>query len=110
MGARRGGRGLDPDTALSIALNGTALRLVDQGVPTVEAVAQLRGIAGGRTDLLAKEAGGMIGGYLGHPLSSALAFPAAYLLILAGADKEHAALVAAADESRRNVGGSAYSL
>jgi hypothetical protein len=110
MGGRRGGRGLDPERLLSISLHGTALRLVDQRTPTVEAVRELRAMAGDRTDLLAKEAGGMIGGYLGHPLSSPLAMPAAYLLILAGADQDHAGIVAAADETRRTVGGAAYSL
>jgi hypothetical protein len=110
MGRRRLGCGLDPETALSISLHGAALRLVDQKIPTLEAVEQLRALAGGRIDLLAKEAGGMIGGYLGHPLSSPLAMPAAYLLIVAGADKDHASIVSAADETRRTVGGSAYSL
>jgi hypothetical protein len=109
MGGRRGGRGLDPETALSISLHGTALRLVDQGIPTAEAVEQLRALARDRVDLLAMEAGGMIGGYLGHPQSSPLALPAAYLLILAGANKDHAGVVSAADETRRTVGGTAYS-
>jgi hypothetical protein len=110
MAGRRSGRGLDPETALSIALHGTALHLVDQEIPTLEAIEQLRALAGDRVDLLAKEAGGMIGGYLGHSLSSPLALPAAYLLILAGAEKDHGRIVSAADETRRTVGGSAYSL
>lgn len=110
MAARRSGRGLDPETALSISLHGTALRLVDQRVPTLDAVEHLRSLAGDRADLLAQEAGGMIGGYLGHPMSSPLALPAAYLLILAGADRDHVAIVRSADETRRTMGGSAYSL
>jgi hypothetical protein len=109
MSGRRSGRGLHPETALGISLHGTALRLVDEGTPTLEAVEQLRAMAGDRVDLLAKEAGGMIGGYLGHPLSSSLALPAAYLLVLAGADKDHAGIVIAADETRRVAGRSAYS-
>lgn len=110
MAGRRGGKSLDPETALSIALNGTALRLVDPRAPTLDAITQLREIAGDRTDMLAKEAGSMIGGYLGHPLSSPQAIAAAYLLILAGNGHHHDALVVAADDARRDIGGSAYSL
>jgi hypothetical protein len=110
MAGRRGAGRIDPNTALTISLDGTSRRLVDERVPTAAAVDQLRELAAGRTDLLAKAAGGMLGGYLGHPLASALALPAAYLLILAGADQDHATLVATADEHRRNSGRSAYSL
>lgn len=110
MGGRGRRRHLDPETALSISLHGTALRLVDEKVPTLEAIEVLQRVAGDRIDLLAREAGGMIGGYLGHALSSPLAMPAAYLLILAGADKDHAGIVRAADETRRISGASSYSL
>ncbi len=110
MGGRGRSRKLDPERALSISLHGTALRLVDQRTPTLEAVEQLRALAGERIDLLAKEAGGMIGGYLGHPLASPLAMPAAHLLILAGAEENHAGIVTAADETGRTISGSAYLL
>lgn len=109
MAGRRGGRGLSPERALEISLDGTSRRLVDDGIPTADAVEQLRTIAGDRTDMLAKVAGGMIGGYLGHPLTNPLVLPAAYLLILAGADHDHAALVASADAQRHNASTSAYS-
>lgn len=110
MGARRGGRGLDPETALRISIEGTAGRLVDERTPTVDAVEQLRALAGDRADVLAEVAGSMIGGFLGHPLNSPLVLPAAYLLTLAANGAHHAELVAAADTARRNAGGSAYSL
>jgi hypothetical protein len=110
MGGRGRRRQLDTETALSISLHGTALRMVDQAVPTSQAIDELRALAGDRVDLLAKEAGGMIGGYLGHPLSSPLALPAAYLLVLAGADSDHAGIVTAADETRRTTTASAYAL
>jgi hypothetical protein len=110
MAGRGRGRSLAPETALKISLDGTSRRLVDEQTPTLEAVERLRDLAGDRTDLLAKVAGSLIGGYLGHPLSSTLAVPAAYLLILAGGDKHHSDIVAASDQARRNIGGSAYSL
>jgi hypothetical protein len=111
MAGRRGrGRALDPETALRISLDGTSRRVVGDKVPVLDAVAQLRAMADGRTDLLGSVAGGLIGFYLSHPLASPLALPAAYLLVLAGGDKEHAALVAAANETRHVVGGGGYSL
>lgn len=110
MAGRRGSRGLDSVTALRISLDGTSRRLVDDGVPTADAVEQLRALAGDRTDLLATVAGSLIGGYLGHPLASPLVLPAAYLLILAGDAGHHTELVAASDQARHNAGGSAYSL
>ena len=110
MGQRRGGRGLDPETALEISLNGTAGRLAADDIDVADAIEQLRDLAAGRTDLLAKAAGTKIGGYLGSPLSNPNNLKAAYLLHLAGAGDDHASLVAAVDTARRNIGGSAYRL
>lgn len=110
MGQRRGGRGLDPERALEISIHGTAGRLAGEDVPTLEAIAQLRELAGDRVDVLAQAAGAKIGGYLGTPLANPLDIKAAYLLVLASNGADHATLVAAADETRRNAGGSAYSL
>jgi hypothetical protein len=104
------GRGLDPERALEISIDGTALRLAGDDVPVLDAIAQLRALAGDRTELLARAAGGKIGGYLGHPLTNPNAIKAAHLLILACDGHHHAALVDAADAARRNTGGSAYSL
>lgn len=108
--SRARGRGLDPDRALEISIAGTANRLAADKTPTLDAIAQLRDLAGDRTDLLAKACGGALGGYLGHPMTNPLELAAAYLLALAGAEKHHGVMVAAADAARRNVGGSAYSL
>lgn len=106
----RGRRGLDPETALRISIDGTALRLAGDDIPIVDAIAQLRELAGDRIDMLAKVAGGKIGMYLGHSLSNPLQLRAAYLLVLAADGHEHAALVVAADQSRRDIGTSSYSL
>lgn len=103
-------RRLEPDTALEVSLNGTAGRLAGDEIDTLDAVAQLRDLAAGRNDLLAKAAGTKIGGYLGSPMANPIALKAAYLLHLAGSAHEHAILVTAADDTRRNAGGSAYSL
>jgi hypothetical protein len=97
MAPRHRRRGLDPERALEISIHGTAGRLAGDDVPTLEAIEQLRELAGDRVDL-------------GSPLANPLHLKAAYLLVLASNGKDHAALVAAADESRRNAGGSAYSL
>lgn len=110
MAGRRRSGGLDPETALLISIQGTANRLAADKTPTLDAIAQLRDLAGDRTDLLAKACGTALGGYLGHPMTNPLELAAAYLLALAGAEKHHGAVVAAADTARRNVGGSAYSL
>lgn len=107
---RRRGRGLDPEKALEISIDGTALRLASDGTTTLDAIAQLRELAGDRIDLLARAAGAKVGGYLGHSLTSPLQLQAAYLLVMAADGNEHAVLVAAADEARKASGGSAYSL
>jgi hypothetical protein len=109
MAGRRGGKALDPETALNVSLNATSLRLVYEKTPTLEAVEQLRAIAGDRTDMLAKVAGTMIGGYLGSSMANPAGLAAAHLLVLASNGDHHEMLVDVADQTRRNTGGSAYS-
>lgn len=90
--------GLTPDQYLEISLNGTSIRLQREDVPGDEAVAQLRELAAGRSDLLAEAAGTHIGGWLARPGTTdpARMLSAAWLL-LAGADPnlalEHAEVV-----------------
>lgn len=110
MAGRRGSRGLNPETALAISIDGTARRLADDHIPTLDAIAQLRDLAGDRVDLLAKSAGGMIGGYLSTPLANPIQLAAAHLLVLASNGDHHDLLTAAADESRDNGTRSAYKL
>jgi hypothetical protein len=102
-------RRLDPDTALEIALNGAAGRLAGSAPCATEIIAQLRGLADGRSDLLAKAAGGKLGGFMGSPgMTNPNDVLAAAYLLLAGADPE-----VARDETdvvRRRVGLSPYSL
>lgn len=99
--ARRG-RGLDPDTRLEIALSGMAARLAHDVTPVAEAVAVLRGIGGGRTDLMAVAAGRILGGYLGEPqITNPARFLAAAYLVVAGADP--ALVVEHVDVVRRRV-------
>lgn len=109
MGRARG-RGLDPERALEISITGTANRLAADNTPTVDAIGQLRDLAGDRTDVLARACGGAIGGYLGHPMTNPLELKAAYLLALAGAEQHHDLILSATDTARRNISGSAYSL
>lgn len=105
-----GGRGIDPETALHVSLDGTANRLADDNVPVLEAIAVLRELAGGRVDAIAAAAGSKIGGYLGTSMANPNQLKAAHLLVLASDGLEHDVLVAAADKARKNAGGSAYSL
>jgi hypothetical protein len=102
-------RRLDPNTALEIALNGAAGRLAGTCTCATDIVAQLHRLANGRSDLLAKAAGGKLGGFMGSPgMTNPNDVLAAAYLLLAGADPE-----AARDESdvvRRRVGSSPYSL
>lgn len=101
MGYRRG-RGLDPDTAIEIKLDAIARRHSHEHTPRDEAVADLRAIADGRTDLLAMAAGSVLGGYLGAPRTThPVDVYAAGLLILAGADPSK--IVAHVDDVRRAV-------
>jgi hypothetical protein len=107
MGARRGG--IPPDTALEISLNGTAARLHHEGLPADEIIAELRKIANGRADLLAKAAATHLGGWLAAPgMSHPATVTIAGYLVQAGADPE--SITDLVDQVRRNASGSAYSL
>lgn len=75
----------DPDRVLVARLNGTAVRLARAGGSINEAVAELRDLASGRPDLLAEEAGLMLGSR-SVDLDPGDGFVAAGLLMLAGAD------------------------
>jgi hypothetical protein len=107
MGARRGG--ISPDTALEISLNGTAARLHHEGLPAADIIAELRRIANGRADLLAKAAATHLGGWLAAPgMSHPATVTIAGYLVQAGADPE--TITAAVDQTRKNASGSDYSL
>jgi hypothetical protein len=100
---------LTPDTALEIALNGLAGRLAGDRTLARDAVAQLQRLATGRDDLLAKAAGGKLGGFMGQPgMTNPNDVLAAAYLLLAGADPEVAR--DEADRVRARVGSSPYSL
>lgn len=101
-------RRLHPDTKLEIDLIGTAGRLLREGVEWDAAVAHLREIADGRTDLLARASGNFLGGYLASPgMHHPTELRPALWLLEAGADPS---LVAAAvDRTRANSAGSSYS-
>lgn len=110
MGTRRGGRGLDTETALRVALDGTSRRHADENTPILEAVAHLRELAGDRVDMLAVTAGSMIGAYLGSPMTNPNTLAAAHLLVLASDGERHDLLVAQADVVRARMGKGGYSL
>lgn len=59
-------RRLSPDTALEIALNGTSGRLAGDKAAAETAAAELRTLAAGRADLLARAAGGKLGGFIAN--------------------------------------------
>lgn len=102
-------RRLDPDVALEISLNGTASRLHHDGIEAREIITELKKIANGRADLLAKAAAGHLGGYLASPgMSDPSSVTIAGLLVQAGADPT--IIAAEVDRVRRNASGSAYSL
>ncbi|KQX76055.1 hypothetical protein ASD10_13250 [Aeromicrobium sp. Root472D3] len=96
--------------ALEVALQGTAGRLASDDTPVVDAIATLRDLAGEHTDLLAKTAGTLLGGYLGSPMANPKNLAAAHLLVLASNGAHHDVLVTEADQVWRNAGGAAYSL
>jgi hypothetical protein len=100
---------LDPDTALEISLNGTAGRRAGDSTPVPDAVNELRQLAAGRADMLARAAGAKLGGFLGAPGTTNPndVLAAAYLL-LAGADPESTR--DEADVVRERVGSAPYSL
>lgn len=102
-------RSLDPDTALEIALNGFAGRLVSHNALPVEAIHELRTLADGRHDLLAQAAGGKLGGFMGSPgMTNPNDVLAAAYLLLAGADPEIAR--DEADTVRERLKSSSYSM
>lgn len=101
-------RRLSPDTKLEINLIGTAGRLLREGVAWDDAVSQLREIADGRGDLLARAAGNHLGGYLASPgMHHPTELRAALWLLEAGA--EPSLVAASVDRVRANASGSAYS-
>jgi hypothetical protein len=107
MGARRGG--INPDTALEISLHGTATRLHHDGLTPAEIIAELRAIANGRADLLARAAATHLGGWLASPgMSHPAEVSIAGYLVQAGADPQD--ITAHVDQVRRNASGTAYSL
>jgi hypothetical protein len=75
----------DPDRILCAMLSGDAVRLARAGGPIDEAVAELRALADGRGDLLAEEAGVMVGAWSAR-VDTGDRLLAAGLLVLAGAD------------------------
>lgn len=98
----RRGRDLSPDTAIEVKLDAVARRHGHELTPVVEAIADLRRIAGGRRDLMAAAAGSILGGYLGEPgTCNPVDVYSAGLLILAGADPD--CIVAHVDDIRAAV-------
>jgi hypothetical protein len=77
----------DPDRILCARLSGTAVRLARARGPIDEAVAELRGLAGGRGDLIAETAGVMAGAWTAR-IDTGDHLLAAGLLVLAGADHD----------------------
>jgi hypothetical protein len=75
----------DPDRILAAKLNGRAQRLAANGHSITDAAAELEAMAHGRRDLLAKEAGLMVGWWSAKPGTGDYLLAAA-LLVLAGAD------------------------
>ena len=96
-------RRLSPDTALTIALQASGRRLIEDGVAFEDVAAHLRAEAAGRTDLLADAAGSVLGGYLA---AGTIAVPNAMVtiaaLVVAGAEPARA--IAHADAVRARVG------
>lgn len=93
--------GLHPDVALEIRLNATATRHCRVGTWYDHAVEDLRTIADGRTDLLAKAAGDLLGGYLANPgMSNPATTKMVAMLVDAGADVD---LIAPATDRARHL-------
>jgi len=80
----------DPDRILAAKLNGRAQRLASAGGSVTDAVADLEAMAHGRRDLLAKEAGLMIG-WWSAKAGTGDYLVAAGLLVMAGADLDQLA-------------------
>lgn len=78
---------MHPDRYLEVALSGLARRHAMEGTTDPEAIAELRLLAQGRSDLLAEAAGMAIGGYLAAPgMNDPRTLRAGWLLVAAGAD------------------------
>jgi hypothetical protein len=85
-----GRRKPDPDRILCARLSGSAIRLARAGGSIDEAVVELRGLAAGRGDLLAEEAGLMAGTWSVW-IGTGDYLIAAGLLVAAGADHDRIA-------------------
>ncbi|MCO7238396.1 hypothetical protein [Aeromicrobium sp. CnD17-E] len=97
---------LSPDRHLEIRLTTAARRLAREGVDRESAVAELREIAQGRTDILAEACGMALGGFLAHPgIQQPRDLHAPALLFEAGADPDLATQRA---EATWNFGRSAH--
>lgn len=82
-------RRLTPDRHLEIRLTTTARRLAREGAEREAAVAELRDIAAGRTDILAEACGVALGGFLAQPgIYHPRDLHAPALLFEAGADPD----------------------
>jgi 3-hydroxyisobutyrate dehydrogenase-like beta-hydroxyacid dehydrogenase len=102
-------RGLTPDKALEISLIGTCERLHHEGLTPAQIVAELKTIANGRADLLARAAAHHLGTWLAHPgMTHPAKVTMAGYLVMAGADPSD--IAAMVDQVRKNAGGSSYSL
>jgi len=80
----------DPDQILAAKLSGRAQRLASAGGSIADAVADLEAMAHGRRDLLAQEAGLMVG-WWSAKAGTADYLVAAGLLVMAGADHDQLA-------------------
>jgi len=80
----------EPDRILAAKLNGRAQRLASAGGAITDAVADLESMAHGRRDLLAQEAGLMVGWWSAKPGTGDYLL-AAGLLVIAGADHDRLA-------------------
>lgn len=99
---------MNPETALDISIIGAAGRLASSDTTAIDAANELRELADGRTDMLGKAAGHMLGGVIGSSLTNPQNILAAYYLVLAGA--EHEPMVTELDVVRGNVDRAGYSL
>lgn len=96
-------RRLSPDTALTIALQASGRRLIEDGVAFEDVAAHLRAEAAGRTDLLADAAGSVLGGYLAAG-TTAVPNDMVTIAALVVAGAEPARAIAHADAVRARVG------
>lgn len=79
----------DPDRILIARLSGTAMRLARAEGSIADAVAELRDLAGGRSDLLAEAAGVRAGVWSSDPERQTGDYVLAFgLLLMAGADHD----------------------